>query len=300
MARTGMNLPVRIGKYELTKFLGHGCYGAVYAANDTLLDRTVALKLVTIGDPTNPQELASRLNEGVLQNRSQHRNVVQVHEVNFLLTPQGPVIGIAMDLVQGGSLQDRLDEKFVSARDCISYFEDILVGLEYLHTRHIIHRDLKPSNILLSQGRAKLTDFGLAGIVPQGEVLTGDAYVTHRAPECFEPEHSYNVLTDIYALGITLFRCVNNTRDWQGTLRKIPNVETVLQQGKLVQTIGFELYVPHELRKVVARATAADPAKRYQSVVEMQRSLDSLKVALDWRPLEYQLHWKALGCSKRN
>lgn len=295
-----MTLPLRIGKYELTKLLGRGCYGAVYTAIDTLLERTVALKLVTIGDPTNPQELASRLNEGVLQNRSQHRNVVQVHEVDFLLTPDGPAIGIAMDLVQGGSLQDRIDERFLSTRDCILYFEDVLVGLEYLHTHHIVHRDLKPSNILLSQGRAKLTDFGLAGIVPEGRALAGDAYVTHKAPECFRTEYSYDALTDIYSLGMTLFRCINNIRDWGVELGKIPDIGTVLRHGNVVEQVGFQRYVPRELERIIAKATAPDRTERYQSVVEMQRSLDALRVSLDWRPTEYPLHWQAEGCSRKS
>ena len=295
-----MNLPVQVGKYELQQLLGRGHYASVYAANDMLLDRTVALKLVILENPTDPQELISRLSEAVLQNRSQHRNVVQVHEVNLVPTPEGQAVGIAMDLVRGGSLQDRIAAKFLSAHDCILYFRDVIMGLEYLHTCHIIHRDIKPSNILLSQDRAKLSDFGLAGIVCVGQALSGEAYVTHKAPECFQMEYSYDVLTDIYALGMTLFRCVNNVRDWRDRLSRIPDVETKLQQGQIVERIGFEPYVPRELTKIVAKATAPDRSKRYQSVVDMQRSLNALRLSLDWHPLGDLLHWKAQGCSQKN
>lgn len=294
-----MNLPTQVDKYELRQLLGQGHYGSVYRAYDTLLDEVVALKLVPLGSPSDPREQLSRFSEAVLQHRSEHRNVVRVHEANILSTLGGPVLGIAMDLVSGGSLQDRVSAKFLSARDCVLYFENIVMGLEYLHAAHIVHRDIKPSNILLSQDRAKLSDFGLAGIVEAGQALGGEAYVTHKAPECFETEFSFDILTDIYALGMTLFRCVNNISNWRDRLAAITDLDVRLRQGSLVEHIGFEPYVPRELRKIVLHATAPDRTKRYQAVVEMQRDLDRLKISLDWRRLD-TLHWRAQGYGRQN
>jgi len=294
-----VNLPTQVDKYELKQLLGQGHYGSVYGAYDTLLDKAVALKLVPLDGPSDPREQLSRFSEAVLQHRSEHRNVVRVHEANILSTPEGPVLGIAMDLVSGGSLQDRVNARFLSTRDCLLYFGNIVMGLEYLHAAHIVHRDIKPSNILLSQDRAKLSDFGLAGIVEAGRALGGEAYVTHKAPECFETELSFDILTDIYALGMTLFRCVNNISNWRDRLAAITDLDIRLHQGSLVEHIGFEPYVPRELRKIVLHATAPDRTKRYQAVVEMQRNLDRLKISLDWRRLD-TLHWQAQGYSRQN
>lgn len=123
--------------------------------------------------------------------------------------------------------------------------------------------------------------------------------MTHKAPECFQTELSFDILTDIYALGMTLFRCVNNISNWRDRLAAITDLDVRLRQGSIVEHIGFEPYVPRELRKIVLHATAPDRTKRYQAVVEMQRDLDRPKMSLDWRRLD-TLHWQAQGCSRQN
>ncbi len=159
--------PVCVGRFEIVGRLGHGGMGVVYRARDPLLSREVALKLVTVSASDNEDQGVARqrvLREAQLLAQLAHPNVVTVYEVGEF----GRQVFVAMELVEGGSLRERLDQ--TKSEDLPENFEatlDLLVqtghGLAAAHAVGIVHRDFKPSNVLLGRdGRARVADFGLA------------------------------------------------------------------------------------------------------------------------------------------
>jgi len=139
-----------------------------------------------------------------------------------------------------------------------------LLGLQHAHAQGFLHRDIKLGNILLDGTVAKLSDFGLA--TAPGAELTGSArgYRTHLPPEYFAAR-STTPLTDIYAAGVTLFRIVSNIADWRAVVNAVPNLPAHIQKGTLIGRIGFEQFIPKVVQRIIRKACAADPTKRYQT-----------------------------------
>lgn len=274
--------PCDLGSYHLERSIGHGNFGAVYEAHDILLGRRVALKLVPIEDTQNPTEFLEKVKEASIQYRSRHSNVVQVNSVVPLSFNGHAYIGIDMEYVDGKSLQDELEGGFLSCQKCLTVFAQVLNGLEHLHSAGVIHRDIKPSNIMVARSRVRLADFGLAGVLNESQSLFGTAYQSHMPPECFAGM-PFSMQTDIYAIGMTLFRCLNNISNWPEACSRVNDFDQDLRNGLLVESIGFEAYVPNKVRRIVKKATERTPGRRYQSASEMQHALNSLSPLIDWR-----------------
>lgn len=277
-------IPSDLGEYHLDRLIDHGNFGAVYEAHDIHLGRKLALKVVPIDDPRNAGEIFEKIQEASLQYRSRHPYVIQVNSVVLLSWDGHACVGIDMEYVDGGSLQHELASRFISCHDCLRYFAQILSGLEHLHTKGILHRDIKPSNVMVAKSGIRLGDFGLAGIVSETWAPYAVVYKTHRAPEWFSGAPC-SVQSDIYATGMTLFRCLNNISDWHSKCETIEDREQVIRSGRLVTTIGFEPFVPDKLRRIVNKATNPRLEHRYQSASEMQCALNSLRPLIDWRRL---------------
>jgi serine/threonine-protein kinase len=132
-------------------------------------------------------------------------------------------------------------------------------------------------------------------IAATGVSVSNLQYVLNRAPECFAPSNTFDVATDIYAAGLTLFRALNLMTDWKGTLLStfgnVPGVLSKMKAGTLVAGIGFHPRVPHQLRKIVKKACANQPAKRYASAAAFRDALEDLKLARNWERISPE-SWK--------
>jgi serine/threonine-protein kinase len=206
MPRIGESLG---GRYRLDALIGSGGFAAVFRAHDLRLERDVAVKVLLANHATDAV-IATRFDrEARVLATVSHPNVVGIHDV----APGDPATGaepfIVMDLCDGGSLADRLAASETGALppdELIPILADVAAGLDALHVRGIVHRDLKPSNILLSEGRARIADLGIAATGPSELTAVGTTIGTlaYLAPEQLAGEPG-SAASDVHALGVIAF-----------------------------------------------------------------------------------------------
>ncbi|HET9250718.1 MAG TPA: protein kinase [Candidatus Eisenbacteria bacterium] len=200
----------RIGHYSLTGEVGRGGMGVVYAARDSRLERVVAIK--TMSSPVGDEEARQRFwREARAAASVNHPNIAQIYDIG---EHRGGLY-IAMELLEGESLADRLRDGPLPVSEAIPIVLGILAGLSAVHARGIIHRDLKPSNIFLTRHGVKLLDFGLARPIPAGlETSQVAAGLTQPGmlvgtPRYIAPEQvaggTVDGRADLFAMGAILF-----------------------------------------------------------------------------------------------
>lgn len=202
------------GRYRLLRRAGHGAMSEVHVARDEVLGRDVAIKLVradAIGDEGGVERLEreARAIAGL-----QHPNVVTIHDA----LRDGPDAAIVMELVDGGTLADRLrDEAPMPWRRAFAVAIDVGRGLQAAHDRGLVHRDVKPANVLLSaDGTVKVADFGIAGAMAAStQTTTVRGSIPYLAPEQARGEPP-DPRTDVYALGCVLHEMLTGQPPFTG------------------------------------------------------------------------------------
>ncbi|MFJ2932407.1 serine/threonine-protein kinase [Streptomyces sp. NPDC087219] len=206
------------GRFELVERLGGGGMGTVWRARDLVLHRDVAVKEVRPPDPAHAEhdvEGARTLRERVLREaralaRIDHPNVVTIHHI--VDAGEGTYPWLVMELVTGGSLQDRLDRGSMTPVEAATLGRELLSALRAAHERDIEHRDVKPANVLLRpDGRPVLTDFGIAAI-RESTVLTASGSIIgspdYMAPERIRGGGGSGPAADLWSLGMVLYVAV--------------------------------------------------------------------------------------------
>ena len=206
----GLEAGKRLGKYRILRPIGRGGMGVVYLAEDTMLSRQVALKILdrTLAASAHFEERFRQ--EARLVGNLQHPNIVQLHALERF----GDDLVIDMAYVEGGSLAAAMQSGRIRRNDVLCCVRDVLEALAVCHARGIIHRDVKPSNILLSgDGRALLTDFGLARLLAEHYAASTEMTVSsgfflgtplYAPPESWdgtEPTPAW----DVYSVGMVLY-----------------------------------------------------------------------------------------------
>src|SRR5579884_274573 len=201
---------LRIGDYEVLEELGRGGMGVVYRARHRTLGHEVALKMVLSGGHAEAAELARFKLEAAAVARLHHAAIVHIHEFG---THDGKPF-FSLELVDGGSLKDRLRKGPLPPRDTATLVEKLARAMQHAHEAGIVHRDLKPANVLLTRkGEPKVADFGLAkqmaadaGLSQTGNLLGTPSYM---APEQAAGKvRAVGPATDVYALGVILYECL--------------------------------------------------------------------------------------------
>lgn len=270
-----------IDKYEIVNKLGAGHFGSVYLAHDRALDCRKAIKVLNVKDPSS---FMNELEEAQILNKLKHKHIVEINEANVFDVNNTPKVVIDMELIDGGSLEDRLLDEHVTTTESVGYCINILFALEYSHGNNILHRDIKPANIMLCGNSAKLSDFGLATALAGAYAGSPKGYITHLAPETFSKGETTK-LTDIFSVGITLYRILCNITNWRDKIASLPNLEKEIRKGSLIKVMGYPTYVPSKLKRIVAKACNPDPTKRYQSSREMRQALERLESSISWRKI---------------
>ena len=195
-------------RYQLSRPLGEGSFAETFLATDTLLQRQVAVKILRDQYARDPRFVAHFANEARAAAAVSHPNVVEVYDHGR----EGETLYIVMEWVDGSNLKNLMREKApLPIPEAIRLLRELLQGLSAIHQAGITHRDVKPQNVLVTrQGRAKLTDFGIArGSVPSGLTETGVVVGTaaYMAPEQASGK-PVGPGTDLYAAGVILFELV--------------------------------------------------------------------------------------------
>lgn len=215
-------LPLIKERYQLGEVLGWGGMGTVYRAHDLMLDRDVAIKLLSNG-ALGAEARERMLREAKVAARLNHPNIVQVYDAGEVAAPPGLaavdlgpwVPYIVMELVDGNSLHDRPPPDF---QTMIQVARQICAALEQAHTHGIVHRDLKPENVLIGgDGSAKLMDFGLARSFASRITSEGkfSGTVLYLAPE-IALGHELDGRADLYSLGVMLYEMATGTLPFAG------------------------------------------------------------------------------------
>ncbi len=270
----------RIAHYNVTGKLGAGGMGEVYRARDEKLERDVALKVLPASSFSDPAARARLLREARSAASLNHPNICTIHEV-------GEVEGqayIAMELVEGQPLSDRLAAGPLLTEQVLRYGSQIAAALAHAHERKIIHRDLKSANVVITgDGRAKVLDFGLAKRVRVDETdeitrsqpsLTGLGAVVgtlaYMSPEQLRGLPA-EVTSDIWALGVVLYQMAASERPFQGGTGLAVS-SAILRE----QPAPLPPRVPVGLRAVIERCLAKEPGERYRSASEVRAALEAL------------------------
>jgi eukaryotic-like serine/threonine-protein kinase len=264
------------GRYKLEAKLGSGGMSTVYLANDGTLDRAVAVKVMHREMSEQPDQLERFRQEARAVAKLSHPNVVAVIDAG----EDGGHPYIVFEYVEGETLKQRIARVgALDTQEALAYAIEIARGLTVAHARNMVHRDIKPQNVLIdAEGRAKLTDFGISrqleqdGMTATGRVLGTTDYV---APEQ-AMGHPVDIRSDIYSLGVVLYEMLIGQVPFHADSQVGVAMKHVNEELPDVQQRRPELSAAAAL--VVERATAKDPAERYQEVGEM---IDDLSTALE-------------------
>ncbi len=244
---------IRLGPYEIRAPLGAGGMGELYRARDTQLKRDVALKVLPEAFARDPERMARFQREAEVLALLNQPNIAAIYGV----AEGGGVRALVMELVEGQTLDARLDRAKLSIADTLRYGAQIAEALAEAHARGIVHRDLKPGNIMLSRSGVKVLDFGLAKLTTADETLTSSRVLmgtpAYMAPEQREGSPT-DSRTDIYALGLVLYEMAVGKRAVHGQTGSLENM-------------------PAQLAHVIERCLAPDPDDRWQSARDVKAEL---------------------------
>tara|TARA_R110001606_G_scaffold249840_4_gene397750 strand:+ start:2913 stop:3938 length:1026 start_codon:yes stop_codon:yes gene_type:complete len=263
--------------YDLNKRLGSGAFGEVWLGDDRALGVRRAIKFVpphNIKDPTNFYEEPRNLIA------LKHDNVIEIADAGK--TADGRLY-IAMEYYPNGSVSDLTGGAVVPLIDSIRYGADICRGLEYSHALGYVHRDIKPANIIIdNQGHARLSDFGLAVKVAVDGTASPYGYLGHLAPEVIT-NNVTDKRTDIYAVGVTLYRMVNGDAYLPMTIDPDDLLE-MIKEGTFPNRNQYRPFIPTGIRTVINTALNINPDNRYQNASELRHALERINVFGSWTP----------------
>lgn len=259
------------GRYQLERELGRGGMGVVYLAQDTQLERPVALKFLgSLVD--NSEEFRQRfIREARTAAKISHPNIISIYDISASV---GKAY-IAMEFVEGPSLHKHLRERSrLGARETLSLMTQTCAALASIHEAGIVHRDIKPDNILIAKGGlVKLTDFGLAKAEDSRMTRTG---VVMGTPSYMAPEQvlgkEADMRSDIYSLGLVIHECLTGETVFaKGDVLERQLQEVPLPPGTSVAD------VPEELDQLIMKCIEKDPNKRFQTARELHGALRAIK-----------------------
>src|SRR6267142_804811 len=283
-----------LSRYRIVSKVGAGGMGEVYLAQDTKLDRRVALKILPADVASNRDRMERFIREAKSAAALSHPNIAQIFEIG----EHDGTHYIAMEFVDGVTLREKIHRERTELRTLLRYLQHVAEGLAKAHAAGIVHRDLKPDNIMITrEGHAKILDFGLAKLIEQRPVSTS-AEGSSEVATAVMPQHStpgtvmgtvgymspeqaqgktneIDQRSDIFSFGCILFEAVTGQKPFEG--------ESVIKSLHMVvyepapPLADLNPSAPPELQRIVRRCLAKDPEGRYQSIKEVAIELKELR-----------------------
>lgn len=270
-----------LGRFEIGRELGRGGMALVYAAQQTDLARTVALKILRPELAHDEATVARFQQEARSAARLEHPHIVPIYEIGELEPPTGPPLHyIAMQYIRGYTLKDLLQaEGRLSLPRAVALIAQAGEALQYAHQQGVIHRDIKPSNLLITDEQyVYLSDFGLAcaADAPRDLTQTGTVIGTpeYMAPEQAEGRSALGPATDIYALGCVLYEALSGSLPFEADTPMGLLVARLTTPPRPIASLHDG--IPPAMQQILARALERDPAARFGSVAELLAALRSV------------------------
>jgi serine/threonine protein kinase len=260
-----------ISHYKITEKLGGGGMGVVYKADDTKLDRTVALKFLPPHLHLDDEAEKRFISEAKAASSFDHPNICTIFEIGKTDDDQ---LFIAMACYEGETLKKKIEKGQLGLEEVIGIAVQIAEGLSKAHQKRIVHRDIKPANIFITNdGIIKILDFGLAKVSTQTQLSTMGTTmgtVAYMSPEQTKGE-KVDHRTDIWSFGVVLYEMLAGELPFKGDYDQAIIYSILNEELQVAKTI----IIQSSLRNVVTKALNKDREKRYSHISEMIEDLES-------------------------
>lgn len=272
------------GRYRVGELLGRGGMADVHRGTDTILGRTVAIKLLKPSLAVDPAFRTRFRQEAQAAARMSHPTIVRVFDageetVRDANGRETQVPFIVMEYVDGTLLKDIIARGPIESTEAVRITEGILTALEYSHRAGVVHRDIKPGNVMITRaGQVKVMDFGIARAIGDSSATVAQTTAILGTASYFSPEQakgeSVDARTDLYSTGVVLFEMLTGRAPFRGDTAVAVAYQHVSEKPVVPSTINPR--VSPALDLVVEHALVKDRFQRYQSAAEFR---DDLEVA---------------------
>ncbi len=258
-------------RYIINKKLGEGGMADVYLAQDSFLNREVAIKILRGKLSLDPVQLLRFQREANAASRLNHANIVEIYDVG----EDNGQHYIVMEYIQGKSLKELISQRgAMDQQEAIQIMDQLLCAIIEAHKNNIIHRDIKPQNILVKDdGTVKIADFGIATVSDAVQLTQTDSVlgsVHYLAPELARGENA-SFQSDIYALGITFYELLTGQVPYTGDAPV--QIAMKHMREELPSVREFNPTVPQAMENIIIKATAKNKNHRYKFASEMYEDL---------------------------
>src|SRR5881296_3911433 len=290
-----------LGRYEIRSKIGEGGMGEVYLAQDTKLDRKVALKILPAEVASHRDRMERFVREAKAAAALNHQNIAHIYEID----ESDGTHFIAMEFVDGFTLRQLIHDSQTDLSKLLRFLQHAAEGLAKAHAAGIVHRDLKPDNIMVTrEGHAKILDFGLAKLVEPmrqkpdrerglSEVATA-ILQQHSKPGVvlgtvgyMSPEQAQGRVneidhrSDIFSFGCILYEAVTRHKAFEGK-DAIDSLNKIIREQP-TPIANFDPDVPYDLQRIVRRCLAKDPEERYQTIKDVAIEIKEVRRELQGR-----------------